>query len=222
MSDLPHEPSGDELEGELPTVMDGQIPLSDLLSRIMQAIYAELAELAETMPNMSDSARKRTLADWVVKTKKQVVKLYAVTKWARDAETVQKCMNITAFFMTQNHQFEGAMEGLKYARESLDPARSIILQVSVANEYLTTANIRLRNHDLLTSLDVLTTGSYLRLPTCIAKSLIPVAPLTDSQVTQTFRDMEDVLRYRLRMFEVVPVEMSQYRIGNMLSYTFDS
>lgn len=44
------------------------------------------------MPNMSDSARKRTLADWVVKTKKQVVKLYAVVKWSRDADTVQKCM----------------------------------------------------------------------------------------------------------------------------------
>lgn len=44
------------------------------------------------MPNMSDSARKRTLADWVVKTKKQVVKLFAVVKWARDANTVQKCM----------------------------------------------------------------------------------------------------------------------------------
>ena len=27
------------------------------------------------MPNMSDSARKRFVADWVVKTKKQVVKL---------------------------------------------------------------------------------------------------------------------------------------------------
>lgn len=44
------------------------------------------------MPNMSDSARKRTLADWVVKTKKQVVKLYAVAKWSRDADTIQKCM----------------------------------------------------------------------------------------------------------------------------------
>ncbi|KAG5352189.1 hypothetical protein C0989_003270 [Termitomyces sp. Mn162] len=87
-----HEPSVEELERELPAVMDGQISLGDLLSRVMQAIYAELAELAETMPNMSDSARKRTLADWVVKTKKQVVKLYAVTKWTRDAETVQKCM----------------------------------------------------------------------------------------------------------------------------------
>ncbi|KAF5386160.1 hypothetical protein D9615_002363 [Tricholomella constricta] len=189
------EPSMDILERELPVVMDGQIPLGDLLSRVMQSIYAELAELAETMPNMSDSARKRTLADWVVKTKKQVVKLYAVAKWARDAETVQKCMNITAFLMTQNHQFEGAMDGLKYARESLDPAR-------------------LRNHDLLTSLDVLTTGSYLRLPTCIKKSMIPIDSLTDLQIGQTLAGMEDVIRYRLRVFELVPVEMSQYRIVN--------
>jgi hypothetical protein len=41
---------------------------------------------------MSDTARKRTLAEWVVKIKKQVVKLYAVVKWSRDADTVQKCM----------------------------------------------------------------------------------------------------------------------------------
>ncbi|KAG5652469.1 hypothetical protein H0H81_004877 [Sphagnurus paluster] len=182
-----HDLPMDVLERELPVVMDGQIPLGDLLSRITQSIYAELAELAET-------ARKRTLADWVVKTKKQVVKLYAVAKWSRDAETVQKCMNITAFLMTQNHQFEGAMDGLKYARESLDPAR-------------------LRNHDLLTSLDVLTTGSYLRLPTSIKQSIVPTTPLTDVQISRTLVDMEDAMRYRLRVFELVPVEMSQYRIG---------
>jgi mediator of RNA polymerase II transcription subunit 14 len=41
---------------------------------------------------MSDSARKRKLADFVVSWKKQVVKLYAVTKWSRDADIVQKCM----------------------------------------------------------------------------------------------------------------------------------
>lgn len=45
-----------------------------------------------SLPNMSDSARKRTLAGWVVQTKKQVVKLYAVVKWARDADVVQKAM----------------------------------------------------------------------------------------------------------------------------------
>lgn len=41
---------------------------------------------------MSDAARKRLLADWVVRTKKQVVKLYATAKWARDADVAQKCM----------------------------------------------------------------------------------------------------------------------------------
>jgi len=146
-----HEPSIEELERELPVVHDGQVPLGELVSRTVQAIYAELSELAETLPNMSDAARKRTLADWVVQTKRQVVKLYAVVKWARDAEVVQKAMNVTAFLMDQNRQFEDAIHGLKYAKESLDPAR-------------------LRNHDLLTSLDVLTTGSYRRLPSIIKVS----------------------------------------------------
>lgn len=98
-----------ELEAELPVVYDGQIELRELLSRMMQAIYAELTEMAETcvfliivndrltilssrLPGMSDAARKRTIADWVVKTKRQVVKLYAVVRWARDAGDVQKAM----------------------------------------------------------------------------------------------------------------------------------
>lgn len=46
----------------------------------------------DSMPNMSDAARKRTVANWVVNTKKQVVKLYAVAKWSRDADVVQKAM----------------------------------------------------------------------------------------------------------------------------------
>lgn len=90
---------------------------------------------------MSDSARKRKLADFVVAWKKQIVKIYAVAKWSRDADIVQKCMvcllhlatldtctklfpqNITAFLMDQNRQFEDVIHGLKYAKESLDPAR---------------------------------------------------------------------------------------------------
>ncbi|KAH7915167.1 mediator complex subunit MED14-domain-containing protein [Hygrophoropsis aurantiaca] len=190
-----HEPTLEELESELPVVYDGQVPLGEVLSRVMQAIYAELCELAETLPNMSDMARKRTLADWVVKTKKQVVKLYAITKWARDAETVQKCMNITAFLMNQNQQFEDVMRGLTFAKESLDPAR-------------------LRNHDLLTSLDVLTSGTYKRLPSGIKKSIIPIPPLTDAEVAKTLTDIEDAIRYRLRMYEIIPVEMSQHYIAN--------
>ena len=74
---------------------------------------------------MSDAARKRTIADWVVKTKKQVVKLYAVMRWARDAEDVQKAMNITAFLMDQNQQFEESIQNITFTKESLAPARLV-------------------------------------------------------------------------------------------------
>lgn len=74
---------------------------------------------------MSDSARKRTIADWVVKTKKQVVKMYAVMRWARDADDVQKAMNVTAFFMDQSQQFEESIQGIIYAKDSLAPARLV-------------------------------------------------------------------------------------------------
>lgn len=43
-----YEPTQEELERELPRVFDGQVPLGDLLSRVVQSIYAELSELAET------------------------------------------------------------------------------------------------------------------------------------------------------------------------------
>ncbi|KAI0768733.1 MED14-domain-containing protein [Trametes elegans] len=190
-----HEPSPEELERELPVVMDGQVPLGELISRLAQSMYAELTEMAETMPHMSDAARKRYVADWVVKIKRQVVKLYAIAKWSRDASVVQKAMNITAFLMDQNRQFEDAIMGLKYGRDSLDPAR-------------------LRNHDLLTSLDVLTTGTYRRLPSCIKEIVIPPTPLTDEEVAKTLADIEDAMRYRLRTSEIIPWEMSQYQIAD--------
>ncbi|GJE97389.1 Med14 domain-containing protein [Phanerochaete sordida] len=190
LSDLP---SIEQLEHELPDVEDDQVPLSDLVSRVAQAVYAELTELAETMPHMSDIQRKRTLAEWVVKTKKQVVKLYAVVKWSRDAGVVQKAMNITGFLMNQNRQFEDVINSLRLSKESLDSAR-------------------LRNHDLLTSLDVLTTGSYRCLPSSIKKLVIPPTPLDTEQVNRTLADVEDAMRYRLRMRELIPREMTQYRI----------
>ena len=37
-----------EIESELPIVYDGQIEMRELLSRMMQSIYAELTEMAET------------------------------------------------------------------------------------------------------------------------------------------------------------------------------
>ena len=42
------EPSLEELERELPVVGDGQVSLGELLSRVVQNVYAELTVMAET------------------------------------------------------------------------------------------------------------------------------------------------------------------------------
>jgi mediator of RNA polymerase II transcription subunit 14 len=42
------EPPFELLHVELPVVDDGQVQLSDLVSRVVQACYAELTEMAET------------------------------------------------------------------------------------------------------------------------------------------------------------------------------
>jgi hypothetical protein len=49
------------------------------------------------------------------------------------------------------------------------------------------------------------------------KLIIPLTPLTDAEVLKTLKDMEDVIRYRLRMTEIIPVEMAKYRIGMVYS-----
>jgi mediator of RNA polymerase II transcription subunit 14 len=43
-----HDPTIEQLELELPVVYDGQITLGDLVSRVVQSIYAELVEYADT------------------------------------------------------------------------------------------------------------------------------------------------------------------------------
>ena len=48
--------------------------------------------LPNSLPNTPDAHRKRQLADFVVKMKRQVVKVYAIAKWSRDAKVVQKAM----------------------------------------------------------------------------------------------------------------------------------
>ena len=48
--------------------------------------------------------------------------------------------------------------------------------------------------------------------------VVPLTPLTDSEVAGTLSDMEDIIRFRLRTTEIIPVEMCQHRIGILLPF----
>lgn len=60
---LPDSPTLEQLEHELPSINEGQVPLGELVSRVAQAVYAELTELAETCVfifSLSTAARPRS------------------------------------------------------------------------------------------------------------------------------------------------------------------
>ena len=48
---------------------------------------------------------------------------------------------------------------------------------------------------------------------------MPPTPLTDEEVARTLGAVEDAMRYRLRMIDVIPLEMSNYHIGKVLLST---
>jgi hypothetical protein len=93
--------------------------------------------------------------------------------------------NITAFLMNQNQQFEDVMKGLTYAKEILDPARYRNITRPHACPHVLCR--RLRNHDLLTSLDVLTTGAYQRLPSGI--KVFPILPYVRIVLMSSHRNL---------------------------------
>ncbi|KAG8891219.1 mediator complex subunit, partial [Tulasnella sp. 403] len=69
-----------------------------------------------------------------------------------------------------------------------------------------------RNADIITALDVLYSGAYRRLPSVLRETFEDYKTITDEQVVTTLNQLNDAILYRLRLHEIVPVPMSQYRV----------
>lgn len=183
-----------DLEQELPMVSDGQVSLGLLMHQLVSDLYSTLSNTAETLGRASDVMKKTKLQSWLSHSYKQVSKLYVLAKWSRNAEAIQKAMNIAAFLRTQGEQMTWAGKALH------------LVQLDVHR-------MRIRNADLLTALDVLTTGTYTRLPAIHKEEFTRKKKLSDREVFQVFEQVEDVMRARLLTSDIIPVEMSRWRIG---------
>ncbi|KAG8962613.1 mediator complex subunit [Tulasnella sp. 419] len=143
-----HQPTPDELYSELSMTFDGQVPLAEIIDKVVQDSYINLSELAEVMPSFSDKERKIRIIQYAQSTRKQIIKLYAIAKWARVAEDVQKAMDVLTFLARSEHHVEVAGHMIEAA------AATMVM-------------LKRRNADLLNAIDVLTTGTYRRLPSIL-------------------------------------------------------
>ncbi|KAG0184516.1 mediator complex subunit [Apophysomyces sp. BC1034] len=186
-----HEASSDE-KIVLPVEMASMVSLRNLVGKMIYKSHADLMTLTDTLPSMSDVERKRQILNYATFARKQFLKLLVLVKWAENAKDIQMCQNIMAFLANQNKIFQ----------DTVDYLHKIHIELPAA---------RVRDFDILTAVDVLSTGTYQRMPTKI-QDMIPPPPLTDEEVLDAFQKMNDVIRMRMLTSEVLPSPMQNYRI----------
>ncbi|KAK0042754.1 mediator of RNA polymerase II transcription subunit 14 [Biomphalaria pfeifferi] len=188
-------PQGGMMMGVAPPPLSSgnTISLSSLIDYALQRTHHELIILSELLPRKSDMERKIEIFQFASRTRQLFVRLLALVKWANSASKVDKCMDICNFLEQQSMYFVETADSLhKMAKETL-------------------ASARLPSFSLPCAIDVLTTGTYPRLPTCIRERIIPPDPITPQEKTQTLQRLNEVIQYRLVSNEL-PKQMRRLKI----------
>ncbi|XP_031837631.1 mediator complex subunit 14 [Nomia melanderi] len=164
----------------------GSISLGILIDFIIQRTYHELTVLAELLPRKTDMERKIEIYNFSARTRQLYVRLLALVKWANSASKVDKSAHIMAFLDKQSLLFVDTADMLaRMARETL-------------------VHARLPNFHIPAAVEVLTTGTYSRLPACIRERIVPPDPITPAEKRSTLQRLNQVIQHRLVTGNLLP------------------
>ncbi|KAL6612761.1 MED14-domain-containing protein [Neocallimastix sp. 'constans'] len=179
----------------LPKNEENLIPLKDIYEGVIHRYYSELLNLSETLTNKVNREKKVEIFKLIQDFIQNATKLLVLLRWAKQSKDVLKYKNIYDFLELQNSYFRGAADALHMVHQEMNLAR-------------------IPNFDISTAVDVLTTGTYSRLPSII-KEPISLPPLKNEEIKDAIEKLEDVTRMRLLCDEIVPKPMKKnYVIEN--------
>uniref|UniRef100_A0A672R4J8 Mediator of RNA polymerase II transcription subunit 14 n=1 Tax=Sinocyclocheilus grahami TaxID=75366 RepID=A0A672R4J8_SINGR len=139
--------------------------------------------------------RKIEIVQFASRTRQLFVRLLALVKWASNAGKVEKCAMISSFLDQQAYLFVDTADRLaSLARDALVHARLPSFAIPFA-------------------IDVLTTGSYPRLPTCIRDKIIPPDPISKAEKQTTLNQLNQILRHRLVTTDLPP-QLANLTVAN--------
>ncbi|XP_055926040.1 mediator of RNA polymerase II transcription subunit 14-like isoform X1 [Argiope bruennichi] len=171
------------------------ISLARLIDFILQRTYHELTVLAELLPRKTDMERKIEIVQFASRTRQLFIRLLALVKWAASASKVEKCASIMSFLDKQSMLFVEMADMLSVmSRDTL-------------------VNARLPSFHLPCAVEVLTLGTYSRLPTCIRDKIVPPDPITPAEKRATLLRLNQIIQYRLVSSELPP-QMRNLTIEN--------
>uniref|UniRef100_A0A8C1JZ33 Mediator of RNA polymerase II transcription subunit 14 n=1 Tax=Cyprinus carpio TaxID=7962 RepID=A0A8C1JZ33_CYPCA len=140
-------------------------------------------------------SEKIEIVQFASRTRQLFVRLLALVKWASNAGKVEKCAMISSFLDQQAYLFVDTADRLaSLARDALVHARLPSFAIPFA-------------------IDVLTTGSYPRLPTCIRDKIIPPDPITKAEKQTTLSQLNQILRHRLVTTDLPP-QLANLTVAN--------
>ncbi|KAJ1987370.1 mediator complex subunit [Coemansia umbellata] len=179
---------------DLPQVEVQMVPLSVIVSRLITYAYTELVTLVDTLPSRTEVDRRSDILKYTEHISDLLTKLLVLVRWAKNAPQIQKCQNVIAYLDSQNKFFEFSVD-------------------AIMRIFFSMPGVRMRNYDVANAVDVLTTGTYQRLPVAI-KQAVPPQKLTKDQIRETLCAIDDIIRGRILRGEPIPLAMRQYKIAN--------
>ncbi|XP_075263197.1 mediator of RNA polymerase II transcription subunit 14-like isoform X2 [Convolutriloba macropyga] len=171
------------------------VKLSLIIERAIQTAYHELMVLTELLPRKPDVERKVELCKWCVRTRQMLVRVLALAKWAAGASRVDGSAQMTHFLHTQASYFVMTADRLHI----------------MANEDL--ANAKLPTFYIPHAVDVLSTGSYPRLPCAIREKVVAPQQATKEEKIATLNKLNRIIPSVL-VDNDFPKEFSNYTVSD--------
>lgn len=135
-----------------------------------------------------DSATRRTrIYNTAFDLRRQMIKLYVIAKWSKGSKHMQHLKNVIGLIHEQSYQTVDA-------RDHLSETRTIL------------PNARERNHDVVTAVDVLSSGEpHSSIPARVIKDeAIGPGRITDEEAVEVIRELNQAIRVRLACSEILP------------------
>jgi mediator of RNA polymerase II transcription subunit 14 len=205
-----------DLPPEILEITDGYVSLGTLTSRVTQQAWIELSELVEkvaSMPSNSDRpltngyangdfgssasgdnnvTRKLLWLNWANTTREKMIKLMVLARWSRKVDQIKRMIDLMFWVNERDQAMETAAEGLGQLKLSLH-------------------EFKMRNPDIKTSLEILSTGKALWIPDF---NLLPFKKLTPQTMLNTLKEMDSLLSFRLTLHEEIPSHLRDWTIAN--------
>eukprot|EP00029_Vermamoeba_vermiformis_P007089 TRINITY_DN2963_c0_g1_i1.p1 TRINITY_DN2963_c0_g1~~TRINITY_DN2963_c0_g1_i1.p1 ORF type:complete len:1244 (+),score=324.46 TRINITY_DN2963_c0_g1_i1:85-3816(+) len=170
-------------------------PLSIIIHQLIEKSYEELRNLSDGFSHKPDGEKKMALIKYFKKTRIQFIRLLVLVKWAGQMPTIQKCWDLLTFLEQQATNFREAADQLFFLEhETLRDAKAPIYDVSSA-------------------IDVLTTGTFQRMPTSIQKMVPAASKLNDEEREQVIHRLNHIIRIKL-LNSQVPKQFNDIVIDN--------